>query len=49
MLLKTVMAKTLHPEQLITHRFTLSDIAKAYDTFGNAAEERALKVLISAA
>lgn len=49
MLLKTVMAKTLHPEQLITHRFTLSDIAKAYDTFGNAAQERALKVLISAA
>src|SRR6204780_723684 len=37
MLLKTVLAKSLHPEQLITHRFALADIAKAYDTFGNAA------------
>jgi alcohol dehydrogenase len=49
MLLKTVLAKTLHPELLITHRFALGDIAKAYDTFGNAAKERALKVLMTAA
>jgi alcohol dehydrogenase len=48
MLLKTVAAKSLRPEQLITHRFALDDIAKAYDTFGNAAKERALKVLIAA-
>jgi alcohol dehydrogenase len=49
MLLKTVVAKSLRPEQLITHRFALDDITKAYDTFGNAAHERALKVLIAAA
>jgi alcohol dehydrogenase len=49
MLLKTVLSKTLRPEQLITHRFAMSDISKAYDTFGDAAKERALKVLISAA
>ena len=49
MLLKTVLSKTLKPAQLITHRFTLQDISKAYDTFGNAAQEHALKVLISAA
>lgn len=49
MLLKTVLSKSLHPEQLITHRFALDDIAKAYDTFGNAAQERALKVLMTAA
>jgi alcohol dehydrogenase len=49
MLLKTVLAKTLRPEQLITHRFALADIGKAYETFGNAAHERALKVLITAA
>ena len=49
MLLKTVLSKTLRPEQLITHRFGLDDIGKAYDTFGNAAKERALKVLVSAA
>jgi alcohol dehydrogenase len=49
MLLKTVLAKSLRPELLITHRFGLDDMAKAYDTFGNAARERALKVLIAAA
>jgi alcohol dehydrogenase len=49
MLLKTVLSKTLRPEQLITHRFAMNDIAKAYDTFSDAAKQRALKVLISAA
>ncbi len=48
MLLKTVVSKTLRPEQLITHRFAMGDIGKAYDTFGNAGQERALKVLIAA-
>jgi alcohol dehydrogenase len=48
MLLKTVSSKLLRPELLITHRFALGDIAKAYDTFGNAAQERALKVLMTA-
>jgi len=36
-------------EQLITHRFTLDDVSKAYETFGNAARAHALKVLVSAA
>jgi len=31
-----------------THRFGLADIMKAYDTFGNASKERALKVLLKA-
>ncbi len=31
----------------VTHRFALSDIMKAYDTFGNAASERALKVILT--
>ncbi len=48
MLLKMVMAKTLKPELLITHRFALDDMMKAYETFGNAAREHTLKVLISA-
>lgn len=48
MLLKTVLSKSLRPEQLITHRFAFAEIAKAYDTFGNAADSRALKVLITA-
>ncbi|MGE5398806.1 MAG: zinc-dependent alcohol dehydrogenase family protein [Ignavibacteriales bacterium] len=47
MLLKTVTSGKLQPEKLITHRFKLSDIMKAYDTFGNAAAERALKVIMT--
>ena len=47
LLLKTVMAGKLQPKQLITHHFTLSDILKAYDTFGNAGRERALKVILT--
>jgi alcohol dehydrogenase len=38
----------LQPARLVTHRFTLGDIMKAYDTFGNAAAERALKVILTA-
>jgi len=47
MLLKTVLSGKLRPEKLITHRFALNDIMKAYDTFGNAAEEKALKVILT--
>ncbi len=47
MLLKTVLAGRLQPLQLITHHFTLEDIVKAYDTFGNAAREHALKIIIT--
>jgi alcohol dehydrogenase len=46
MLLKTVMSGKVQPRQLITHEFRLEDLMKAYDTFGNAAKEKALKVLI---
>ena len=46
MLLKTVEAEKLKPSQLITHRFPLSDIMAAYDTFSRAAETRSLKVLL---
>lgn len=47
LLLKTVMAGKLQPKELITHHFTLNEIIKAYDTFGNAGRERALKVIIA--
>ena len=47
MLLKTVSAKKLDAAKLITHRFALNDIIKAYETFQNAAEEKALKVILS--
>lgn len=46
MLLKTVESKQLSPEKLITHRFTFDQFLKAYEVFGNAATEKALKVII---
>ncbi|CAH1696140.1 Threonine dehydrogenase and related Zn-dependent dehydrogenases [Hyphomicrobiales bacterium] len=48
MLLKTVRSGKIDPKQLITHRFKLDDILDAYDTFSNAADTRALKVIIEA-
>jgi len=47
MLLKTVSAGKLQPQQLITHHFRLDEIMHAYDTFGNAEQEQALKVIVS--
>jgi alcohol dehydrogenase len=47
MLLKTVRSNRINPAQLITHRFSLDDILRAYDTFSRAAETGALKVIIS--
>ena len=32
---------------LMTRHFTLSEALKAYDTFGNAMRERALKIIIT--
>jgi alcohol dehydrogenase len=46
MLLKVVESGKLQPSKLVTHRFAMSDIMKAYDTFGNAAREGALKVVL---
>ena len=48
LLFKTVAAKKIDPMQLVTHHFTLDDILAAYDTFGNAAKTKALKVIITA-
>ncbi len=48
MLLKNVVAGRLEPKKLITHRFALDELVKAYDVFGNAAKERALKVILRA-
>jgi alcohol dehydrogenase len=46
MLLKVVRSGKLHPSRLVTHRFAMKDILKAYDTFENAAKEGALKVVL---
>jgi alcohol dehydrogenase len=49
MLLKMVASGRLDAHKLVTHRFALADTMKAYDTFANAARERALKVLLRSA
>lgn len=49
LLLKEVRSGKLEPKKLITHTFKLYDVMKAYDTFGNAAKEKTLKVLLKAA
>jgi alcohol dehydrogenase len=46
MLLKTVCAHCIDATRLITHRFKFDKILDAYDTFGHAADTKALKVII---
>ncbi|RPI01812.1 MAG: alcohol dehydrogenase [Ignavibacteriae bacterium] len=47
MVMKLIASGKLQPQKLITHHFTLNEIMKAYDTFGHAAQEKALKVILS--
>jgi alcohol dehydrogenase len=49
MLLKMVRSGRLQPRKLVTHRFALADVMKAYDTFADAAKECALKVILQGA
>jgi alcohol dehydrogenase len=46
-LLQAVASKRLQPEKLVTHRFGFDAMLEAYETFGNAAREKALKVVVS--
>ncbi|WP_127126594.1 zinc-dependent alcohol dehydrogenase family protein [Georgenia sp. SYP-B2076] len=47
MLLRLVAQHKLAAEQFATHRFGFDQVLEAYDTFGRAAETKALKVVIS--
>jgi alcohol dehydrogenase len=47
MLLKMVQLGKLQPSKLVTHRFAMSHILQAYETFGNATKEGALKVVLT--
>ncbi|MHB8120756.1 MAG: zinc-dependent alcohol dehydrogenase family protein [Desulfuromonadaceae bacterium] len=46
MLLGMVQSGRIPAKKLVSHRFELAEILKAYDTFGNAAREHALKVVV---
>jgi len=48
MLLKVVQSRKIDPKLLITHHFSLDQIDAAYETFGQAARNKALKVIIGA-
>ena len=47
MLMKSVTSGRLQPAQLITHRFPLTEVMQAYEVFGHAASEHALKVILT--
>lgn len=47
-LLKAVVSGKLRPQVLATHHFRLADAMAAYDAFGNASREGAVKVLLDA-
>ena len=47
LLFKTVQSGKLKPKNLITHHFKLDEIMEAYEVFGNAAKEKALKVILT--
>ncbi len=46
MLLRMVQSGRLDAKKLVSHRFRLSEIVEAYDTFVNAAKQRAIKVVL---
>ncbi|CDL82310.1 zinc-dependent alcohol dehydrogenase family protein [Xenorhabdus szentirmaii] len=48
MLLKSIQSNKISPEKLVTHRYPLSEIETAYEIFGNAAQEKALKIVLTA-
>jgi alcohol dehydrogenase len=48
-LLNIVRSRKIDPTLLITHRFKFDKILEAYQTFGHAADTRALKVIIEVA
>lgn len=47
MLMETLKAGKVEADKLITHRFKLSEMMKAYEVFGNASKEKAMKIYIS--
>jgi alcohol dehydrogenase len=48
MLLNSLRSHKIDPTALVTHRFKFDHILEAYETFGHAADTRALKVIIEA-
>ena len=47
LLLKMVQSKKIDPKLLITHHFSLDKIVDAYETFSHAADNQALKMILT--
>ncbi len=47
-LMRTLEAGGVEPTALVSHRFALDDIEHAYDVFGQAAKEKAIKLILTA-
>lgn len=47
LLMKAIKNGKIDPTTLISHRFKLSDIIHAYDVFANAAQEQAIKLVLT--
>lgn len=47
-LLGRISEGSIQPERFVTHRFTFDEWEKAYATFSDAAEQKALKVILTA-
>lgn len=47
-LLGRISEGSIQPERFVTHRFTFDEWEKAYATFSDAAEQKALKVIVTA-
>ena len=46
MLLKAVATSSVDYSKMLTHRFKLSELEKAYDVFKHASENQAMKVVL---
>jgi alcohol dehydrogenase len=47
--MRPISSGRLDPSLFVTHRFPLSDTMSAYDTFADAADTKALKVVLQGA
>ena len=46
-LLEKITSGAIDPAKFVTHRFTFDEMIQAYDTFSRAADEHAIKVVIT--
>jgi alcohol dehydrogenase len=47
LLMRIITSERICPQELISHHFGLAEIEKAYGVFGNAAAEKAMKIILT--